>query len=1663
VNNMGKKEAQRTKGNTKAASSARSAQVLGENVGFVGFGTTTESAFVPLLQSSDMDDGVPPDLRLVLRKMHKKDLTTKVKALQEFLDLTEPLGEVEMLCVLPFWPSVYNKLATDVDRRVRELAHTCLMAVVKGVGKNLALHLKTMCGVWYIGQSDPHTPAAQAALAAWQAAFPPNKLAGAVSFCQAEIISLITENLTVASPQTMSDPKVTPVEEMEAKYVRTLAMSLTSLANILKVTTPSEAQLSTLLGNSKFWKICKHKTGSVRQAFYETLVQLGSVLPASLASQAKVLVPAVLPNLNDTDPSAAPAVWAAALQVLTVIPAAWEHTSPQKAVFPNIFKFVASGGEGVASSTFPNLLPLLSKIPASVMADQEKFLSRWFCSFQEALESTKVRAVSELSAIVTAYTECMMYVFSQDSVEQTIKTKLLEEHLITLVIRSLSDRRVANSGFYETLASYLSAWEKAGEGKPSTAALNNFFWSNLTHSLTVVVEDGGELDPYITMIARIGAEGRAESLSSLNLLVFKLWTLLTDKLKARVNSEANLIHLSQLLAQYDVKNISTLHSRIFPGEGAEEAFLSTLVVPFLSHEGLKTAASSLIWSVVQMLDAARGGLLLTGVCSKDDPSSGNIQHILAAAGPKATASETVKAWLANTEMVNLVIRLSLEQVTSLAEGREEDVVRRKTIKSIFAAGMGLSSSNLVKIITGVKDGLDKCDNGMNTDVTINYLDFACELLNLMKVEDTPIWEDKVGADLVLTLFTMDNGSWSKTVQTKIESVWMKCCKQVGLESDLVSRMVDSIKKILLEESTGNFFDRSICKCENLLNIASDQKSGLNFILSLIPDWNQIEGFSNQALHRHVFTHSFWATQPVFPAVMDLVEKRPSMAKPRVSLFLSQLLGTYLGVSQLDSADTDSDTVPDCDRVELPEQVVMHLVQVVASTCYVENLCGMELAGVDGMGIELELRLPRKSKQLVSRLGKETYRLLQLKLRGLSLSEGGIWSDSLGWLIRLQYKTSEWDLRLPSLLPRVDTWSDGELATAVQVLQVAKDVSSGCGMVTQTASVESGRMLSLGGLISPGSEPLLWLVSKCVDLASASQLDTIREELGAVLETLLVFRADSEERLLYSRDISQITWAEANTVACVANFLASVVVRCPDILSAELWDLASCSLVSWCSSLEESQSHILTRPAVMLVAVAVCKLAFAMGELLGPVGHHPALSPPPDSTKDWTLPPKLREEWAEFFSEGVFSVLLPVFVTVSSSPDPNNISTYLMKELGSALVHCPAPFLLSVKLNPLYLVQDVDSPQLPDDITYLYNHIGPLLLSPCRHTQVTAAHILAGLAKATANAEDISGEEEEKEVPRRLLEAITKGNTILETLLSEFNVGETAGAIPSGNLTHTLTLGYLLAWRVIICLIEQAGEELRPKYSEFLRSQGHLEMLLNHLFRLLPTSSSTLDTTFFKVPLSVSSVASSLEIQQLSGSCWVSVCRHLPALARQWWQGLDRTAKDIVEKITCSTVTPMLWREEATAIAGAEGSDNMTLKVRDSVREVVATYTIDEGSMELVVSLPSNHPLGGLTVESGRRVGVDTGQWRKWMLQLTTFLTHQNGTILDGLNLWKRNVDKRFEGVEECYICFYILHGSNHQLPKLACRTCKKKFHSACLYKWFSTSNNSTCPLCRNLF
>ncbi len=119
------------------------------------------------------------------------------------------------------------------------------------------------------------------------------------------------------------------------------------------------------------------------------------------------------------------------------------------------------------------------------------------------------------------------------------------------------------------------------------------------------------------------------------------------------------------------------------------------------------------------------------------------------------------------------------------------------------------------------------------------------------------------------------------------------------------------------------------------------------------------------------------------------------------------------------------------------------------------------------------------------------------------------------------------------------------------------------------------------------------------------------------------------------------------------------------------------------------------------------------------------------------------------------------------------------------------------------------------------------------------------------------------------------------------------------------------------------------------------------------------------------------MKELAASVYFGLLRDLPALVRSWWSSVDKRTSIFVEKFTTNEVSPVLWAEEAQRISSSKNYDNMTTRVRTSVREVVATYSLDEGSMELVIKVPLNFPLGPVTVESGKKIGVTTAQWRTW--------------------------------------------------------------------------------------
>jgi hypothetical protein len=289
-----------------------------------------------------------------------------------------------------------------------------------------------------------------------------------------------------------------------------------------------------------------------------------------------------------------------------------------------------------------------------------------------------------------------------------------------------------------------------------------------------------------------------------------------------------------------------------------------------------------------------------------------------------------------------------------------------------------------------------------------------------------------------------------------------------------------------------------------------------------------------------------------------------------------------------------------------------------------------------------------------------------------------------------------------------------------------------------------------------------------------------------------------------------------------------------------------------------------------------------------------------------------------------------------------------------------------------------------------------------------------------------------------------------------------------------------------------NSNLKVKLVSDLREISFNDHLMHCLFRTMPCFKNS-SIKFFHETDHLDEVKHDDEsfqnedVQLFACQLYKHALKCVPAMLRDWWNIQSKRVADIVDKYTTRYVSPILLEEEIveinrsatsnqTSVAKtAEPTDKKKLFIEDdeestirirgmlSSREIVSTYKMKELNMELIIQLPINYPLGVVDVSSVRRLGVSENEWRNWLIQLTTYLTHQNGSIIQSLQIWKRNVDKKFSGVEECTICYNVIHGTNYQLPKKKCRTCKKLFHSICLYKWFESSSKSTCPLCRNLF
>ncbi|KAK6457438.1 uncharacterized protein RJT20DRAFT_127670 [Scheffersomyces xylosifermentans] len=456
---------------------------------------------------------------------------------------------------------------------------------------------------------------------------------------------------------------------------------------------------------------------------------------------------------------------------------------------------------------------------------------------------------------------------------------------------------------------------------------------------------------------------------------------------------------------------------------------------------------------------------------------------------------------------------------------------------------------------------------------------------------------------------------------------------------------------------------------------------------------------------------------------------------------------------------------------------------------------------------------------------------------------------------------------------------------------------------------------------------------------------------------------------------------------------------------------------------------------------------------------------------WNLSKKSEVvEWSEI-SESVYEELLDLFTNQAIKKFEEELNNHVVIQSNDLLVRV----LLSVDL-PIEALREKEGS--------FYSVVSHCSFSSLKRVAVfflsqvivpTQQELVVEyqLSKSTLNQDgEYDGSNLNIEIPPTLLEVVEKPlNHDVED-----NDADSSNSIAS----------FVWSWYLIFSHFEDITYSLRAEYIKHLKEKDSIDYLLNYIFEQVDVA----DNKFLKKlsleeqvkpSASVESIIQNYDISEgfpaeeftfelkfvLVHLYYLSL-RYIGSYVQNWFKEIrDRQLKQKIEKFTVKYVSPILvtkiLQEVTTSKEKLEkNDDNLTIKVNNITNEIRSVYVIDEQTMEMVVKIPHNYPLESVTVEGPLRLGVKDNQWKAWLLASQRVISLTNGSIVDAIELFNKNVNLHFSGFEDCAICYSILH-QDLSLPSKTCTTCNNKFHAACLYKWFKSSGSSTCPLCRSTF
>jgi E3 ubiquitin-protein ligase listerin len=291
--------------------------------------------------------------------------------------------------------------------------------------------------------------------------------------------------------------------------------------------------------------------------------------------------------------------------------------------------------------------------------------------------------------------------------------------------------------------------------------------------------------------------------------------------------------------------------------------------------------------------------------------------------------------------------------------------------------------------------------------------------------------------------------------------------------------------------------------------------------------------------------------------------------------------------------------------------------------------------------------------------------------------------------------------------------------------------------------------------------------------------------------------------------------------------------------------------------------------------------------------------------------------------------------------------------------------------------------------------------------------------------------------------------------------------------------YLLAWDLIFDAYSTASAKVRTDYTEGLKAEDLVSPLMNFTFDILGHSVAhpiNLDKSNFTAESIIAydihladAESDERSMQWLLIHLYYRSLKYLPNLFKSWYIDCkSKQTKIAVDSWTTKYFSPLIISEMLDEVAAwaaaqdapAEDESELVVKVRKAAREITAGYEVDESEVSIAIQIPQSFPIDSVSVVGTNRMVVNEKKWQSWVMTVQGVIIFSNGSIIDGLVAFRRNIVGALKGQSECAICYSII-STDKRMPDKRCHTCRNQFHRVCLYKWFQTSNQNTCPLCRN--